>query len=632
MPHRVSPVPSQAPPQSEPQFAELAELQTLRQQVAQARDRERAWQAVSDTARDLTVLREPQRVLQAIVERGRALVGSHVAWIALPDSQREDELVVKAIDGVSTEWAQQMRAASGRGVAGYVRRTRAPFATSDYFAETRVLHDAGLDATLRGEGVQSMVAVPMLSGADLLGVLVVADRSVRDYTHLDIAALGTLAAHAVVAVLNAQAFAQTRTALAQAEHSNAQLQQKTAALELAADAHERLTRLVARGATLSDVCRTVSNLLEASVILVDAADAVVCAAQPQSVGQIEPDDATVAARLRNFSVHAALDESRLSGRSVAASAPAGALTANNGRIAAIVGGTRLLGGLVALSTVPLSDVAVRTLERSALVLAVMLLSPGRLSEHGAGGRESLLFDLLNPLRTGSASLARHAAAQGFQDDGQPVLALMRPSDDSTSVSLNAMVRVFRERLPARRTLVDALNGTVAVLSWAHQPEPLRRLLEQTLADTTGVAARGLVSAPCANFAALPAALASLQRGLALLDALGGDSGIRQAAQLAPYVAAFGGRTPPDIGVLTSFIEATIGPLLAHDSSRAARLAPSLLMYFELGCSARAAAVKLGIHVNTMNNRLIAGAALLGPWDAPGRGFELHLALRLAALQ
>lgn len=633
---RVSPlasqVPSQSAPQSAPQFSELAELQTLRLQVAQALDRERAWQAVSDTARDLTVLREPQRVLQAIVERGRALLGSHVAWIAFPDSHREGELVVQAIDGVSTEWAQQMRAASGRGVVGYVRRTRSPFATSDYFAETRVVHDAHLDDTLRGEGVQSMVAVPMLSGVDLLGVLVVADRSVRSYTHLDIAALGTLAAHAVVAVLNAQAFAQTRTALAQAEHSNAQMQQKTAALELAADAHERLTRLVARGATLLDVCRTVASLLAVNVVLLDAADAVVCSAQPEGLGQIETTDADVAALMKNFSVHAALDESRLSGRSVAASATAATLSGSHGRIAAIVGGRRLLGGLFTLSAVPLSDVEVRTLERSALVLAVMLLSPGRLSEHAASWRESLLLDMLNPLRTGNASLARQAAAHGFQDDGTPVLALMQTSGGNTSITPEALVRALRERLPARRSLVDELNGTVVVLSWAQQPEPLRRLLEQTLADAPGVAARGLVSAPCATFAALPAALASLQRGLALLDALGGNSGIRLEAQLAPYVAAFSGATQTDTGVLTGFIEATIGPLLAHDSSRAARLAPSLLMYLELGCNARAAAVKLGIHVNTLNNRLAGAAALLGPWDAPGRGFELHLALRLAALQ
>ena len=176
------------------------ELAALRLQVAQARDRERAWRAVSDTVRDLTVLRETDRVLQAIVERSRVLLGSHIGWIAGPDPDRDGELAVLAIDGVSTEWAQLMRSTRGRGAAGYVQRTRSPFSTADYFAEERIAHDPRIDATLRSEGVQSMVAVPMLAGADFVGVLVLADRSARDYTHPDIASLGMLAAHGVVAL------------------------------------------------------------------------------------------------------------------------------------------------------------------------------------------------------------------------------------------------------------------------------------------------------------------------------------------------------------------------------------------------------------------------------------------------
>lgn len=66
-----------------------------------------------------------------------------------------------------------------------------------------MLHDARLDATLRSEGVQSMAAMPLLSRADFLGVLVLADRDARDYSHPDIATLSMLAAHAVVAIRNA---------------------------------------------------------------------------------------------------------------------------------------------------------------------------------------------------------------------------------------------------------------------------------------------------------------------------------------------------------------------------------------------------------------------------------------------
>ena len=610
----------------------MTELEALRFQVAQAQDRERAWQAVSDTARDLTVLREPQLVLQAIVERGRALLGSHVAWIASPDSHHGDDLVVQAIDGVSTEWAQQMRAASGRGVVGYVKQTRSPFATSDYYSEQRVVHDVNIDATLRREGVQSMVAVPMLSGAELLGVLVVADRASREYTHPDIAALGTLAAHAVVAVLNAQAFAQTRAALAQAEQSNAQLQLHTAALELAAEAHERLTRLVARGATLVDVCRTVSSLLAATVVLLDEADSVICAAQAERSGNDSTQDIGLAAILPALPLHAALDNSRVSGHSVVVTGVKLNSAHRVGQIAAIVGGNRLLGGLLVLSPVPLTDVARRTLERSALVIAVMLLAQGRLPDDLAGRPQALLLDLLNPLRAGSAKLAHEAAAHGFAQYGLPVLGLVRATNASGGASLATLIRGLRDRLDARRTLVDEFDGSIVLMSCGDPPSLLRQSIEQALDDTKRAVVTGLISTPCPKLADLPTALASLQRGMVLLQGLGARAGIRLEAELAPYLAAFSAGGAPDGVVLKSFIDARIGPLLLHDRTRTAILAPSLLMYLDLGYNARAAALKLGVHVNTVNNRLAAAAALIGPWDAPGRGFELHLALRLAAVR
>ena len=610
----------------------ISELEALRFQVAQAQDRERAWQAVSDTARDLTVLREPQLVLQAIVERGRALLGSHVAWIASPDSNHGDDLVVQAIDGVSTEWAQQMRAASGRGVVGYVRRTRSPFATSDYYSEQRVVHDVNIDATLRREGVQSMVAVPMMSGAELLGVLVVADRASREYTHPDIAALGTLAAHAVVAVLNAQAFTQTRAALALAEQSNAQLQLHTAALELAAEAHERLTRLVARGATLVDVCRTVSSLLAAKVVLLDEADRVVCAAQPEGSGNDSTLTIGLAAILPELPLHAALDNSRVSGQSVVVTGVKLNAADRVGQIAAIVGGNRLLGGLLVLSPTALTDVARRTLERSALVIAVMLLAKGRLPDDLGSRPQALLLDLLNPLRAGSAKLAREAAAHGFLDHGLPVLGLVRINNASGGISPATIVRSLKDRLDVRRTLVDEFDGSIVLISCGDPPSLLRQSIERALDDTKRVVVTGLISTPCPTLADLPAALASLQRGMVLLQGLGARAGIRLEAELAPYLAAFSVGGAPDGVVLKSFIDARIGPLLSHDSTRNANLAPSLLMYLDLGHSARATADKLGVHVNTVNNRLSAAAALIGPWDTPGRGFELHMALRLAAVR
>jgi len=603
-------------------------LTALRLQVAQSRDRERAWRAVSDTARDLTVLREPEGVLQAIVERSRALLGSHIGWIAGPDVDREDDLVVLAIDGVTAEWAQLMRVAQGRGAVGYVRRTRSPFATADYFAEERVTHDAQIDATLRGEGVQSMLAVPMLSGTDFVGVLVLADRVARDYTHPDIATLGMLAAHAVVAVRNAQAHAQTRAALAQAEISNQRLQQQTDALEMAAEAHERLTRLVAQGGSQADVCRTVASLLGADVVVVDGADTVLCSAGPDGAG-VNRAGTALARWLQGLQLHAALDDSRLSGRSVAMAAPPGRV----GRLAAIVGGSRLLGGLLVLSAAPLSEVAVRTLERSALVMALMLLAPKFPVDVQATDSEHLLADLLHPLRVGSAALAGQAVARGLAPGTMTVLALLEVAAATTA----AVQRRLRARLDDPRAIVCQLDGRVVVLCADIGPEALRQTLLKALDELPRLPTVGLVSARCDTLALLPGSFATLHQGLALLRTLAADApatlgAIRLVDELAPFVATFGSSAPAGAPAPQTFIDATIGVLVAHDRARGTKLASSLLMYLDLGCSAKAAANRLELHVNTLHNRLAAASALLGPWELPGRRLALHLALQLHALR
>ena len=610
------------------------ELAALRQQVAQARDRERAWRAVSETVRDLTILREPDRVLQAIVERSRVLLGSHIGWIAGPDAECDGELAVLAINGVSTEWAQLMRATRGRGAAGYVQRTRSPFSTSDYFAEERIAHDPQIDATLRSEGVQSMIAVPMLAGAEFVGVLVLADRSAREYTHPDIATLGMLAAHAVVAVGNAQAHAKTRAALAQAERSNTLLAKQSEALEMAAEAHEQLTRLVAQGGTQADVCRTVASLLGAEVVVVDGADAVLCSAGPDGAGGTEADSG-LAHWLSGLRLHTALDDSRISGRSMELSSPPG----RHGRLAAIVGGSRLLGGLLVLSAAPLSDVAVRTLERSALVMAVMLLSRRLPTDGQAADAETLLVDLLHPLRADSTELAGRAAARGLPPGAVTALALLEVAAEGGHAAATTMAvqRRLQTRLGDACALVGVLDGRIVVLCAGLTPEELRQALLKALADNPRLVAGGLVSARCETLAALPDSFATLHDGMALLRTLSAsDPGVvvpvRLADELAPYVAVFGRNAPAGAASAQAFIDASIGALVAHDRARGTQLARSLLMYLDLGCSAKAAASRLDLHVNTLYNRLAAATALLGPWELPGRRLALHLALQLHALR
>ena len=80
--------------------------------------------------------------------------------------------------------------------------------------------------------------------------------------------------------------------------------------------------------------------------------------------------------------------------------------------------------------------------------------------------------------------------------------------------------------------------------------------------------------------------------------------------------------------LADFLEATIGPLLAHDRKRDSELAATLLAYFDSNQNAKTTAQRLGIHVNTVRQRLATIEDLLGHWGHASRALEIHIALRV----
>jgi DNA-binding PucR family transcriptional regulator len=80
------------------------------------------------------------------------------------------------------------------------------------------------------------------------------------------------------------------------------------------------------------------------------------------------------------------------------------------------------------------------------------------------------------------------------------------------------------------------------------------------------------------------------------------------------------------------VTATLGPLLDYDSRRGTELRGTLHAYFDAGNSAARAATMLGVHVNTVTQRLDRVAQVLGSgWSAPDRALEVQLALKLHGL-
>jgi len=117
---------------------------------------------------------------------------------------------------------------------------------------------------------------------------------------------------------------------------------------------------------------------------------------------------------------------------------------------------------------------------------------------------------------------------------------------------------------------------------------------------------------------------------AVVLALGRTSDCVDSTELGPYRALFSATGRGELG---SFVDHTIGPLLAHDAEHGRDLARTLRVYLDQARHHARTCALLHIHANTLYQRLDRVTELLGPtWREPGAAFDLQLALRLQALR
>lgn len=584
----------------------------IRERIEWHQQKERGLLAVIDSAQDLTALRDVDRVLAAIVHRARQLVASDVGYLSIYDPT-EGDFYVRATDGAFSERFKRIRVPGDVGLCGHVARTRAPHSSTDYMTDARFSHTRGIDHGVSDEHIRAILGVPLLIGDRVLGVLFVGDRYARPYSPWEISILTTLASHASVALENARLFAENEVALAQTSAANAQLQDQTEATQFAADAHEKLTALVARGGSLHDVVAMVAALLDGDVVVLDESE------QPS----VWSDHATAwdaLAYAEQDSIHTALFTSRSQGRSV--------LAYQNDRrvcrVAAITSGAGLLGGLAITTPHDLTHLETRTLERAALVAGMVLLSQERANYAGHGNRVDLLRAIFDPHRDVSRTETAHLNALGLDSRKPLTLAIASVIEGDAQYVLKRLQTVLKRDA----TLFDHYDGYIVCLSTSNSEASLAHAIQACVSAKPGLAVTCVDAAPAA-LTALPQVLTSLKRCVTLLAALGRDRTAAHEAALSLYARLFDGRNNEDI---TAFIDATLGALATSDASRASDLCHTLLAYLDAGRNASLTARALGVHVNTLRQRLDAISGALPDWQSDGRALDVHMALRLQRLR
>jgi hypothetical protein len=610
---------AEALPDAPPGKSTLTELvrmaMAVRNRLELLQQREQGMLAVIESAQDLSSRLNLTSLLRAIVSKARNLLGSDLAWLSTHDAERGEFHVVVAEGGLSRS-VTDMVARRDRGVVSIVMSTRLPFTTPDYLHDRRFTHDARLDDTFRTEGITALVGVPLIWDGEVTGLLFVADRYHRVHSAQSLSILCTLATHAAVALRNARDFEQASAALANADAARAELERHLRSIQAAADAHEQMTSLLSRGASLATLCETVAQLLGGSLLVLDEAAQVIGRGSAPDYGG-EAAQGYVAHGERSADVARALSRSRQTGRSVQAYEAGD----ERCRVMPVIGGEDILGSIALFHRGELDELAVRTLERSSSVIGIVLLSQERLEASKSRGVAALLRALVSPRQDQTAPMADRAARLGL-DLAQP-LALLLVELDSPSAGYAA--RRFRAFPPQDGVLADDIDGVLVMLCAASRAPELRGLVTQWARGELAAAHRGVLSRPVAAVAEIPAVYATLRRALGVLGRMGVQGHVIGQNELALYSTLF---ETHDRSSLATFLEATIGAVTSHDRKRGTELAATLLCYFDSNQNAKTTAQRLGIHVNTVRQRLATIEDLLGHWGSATRALELHIALRL----
>ncbi|OFS13327.1 GAF domain-containing protein [Kytococcus sp. HMSC28H12] len=271
---------------------------------------------------------------------------------------------------------------------------------------------------------------------------------------------------------------------------------------------------------------------------------------------------------------------------------------------------RLLGWLVPAT--PLSEESARVaLERAAPTVALTLMAQQATAQAAGRARTLHLLELLTTREDEEVDPAELRLA-GLDPRRRHVVVIV----DGQGAAAEDPPEWLR-RLPRGTAVLGHRQDAVLVVPAG--PEAVADVLRP--ADLLAS-----VSAPVVPVDGLRAAYTEAVETMKALRALGETRAVvgPQDVGLHRLLLGDAGR-----GRLREAFERQLGEVRAHEARRGVPLLGTMAAFLDCGGSPGATASALGVHVNTVYQRLAVVDGLIGAdWRRPGRALELHVLLRL----
>lgn len=569
--------------------------------------RERELSSLYATARSLTALGEIDAVLDSIVRAAHELVGTDFTYLSLVGP--EGDLAVTASQGTISPAFRAARIPSGTGVGGRVLATGAAVWVSNYLQTQEVPHDAAFDDLVQPEGMVALLGVPLLVGEEVIGVLFAADRTERPFQNDEVALLSAFADHAAVALNNARLYAASTSALAELQQAYRTIEEQVAVVERAQSMHEALTQVVLAGGGADDVAALLVEHLRGTVTVFDRTGEVVATRTAPGVA------APAAARPSPDPV----EQARQSGRWVTTTDASGLWHS----AATVQAGDTHLGALLLTRDHGPSPVDIRSLERAAQIMGLLVLKETAVAEAEERVSGELLTELLVAASgIGPAQRAR-AQARGVDVAALDVLVVAECELRTTS----EVARRLHALATEHGGLAGEHLGRPTLLLRADRVESAAREVHGRLRRELNVPVR--VVAERVREQRWGRAFDLASRCCTLMATLGVDDQGSTASDYALFALLFDGERAADLDQL---LDDALGALVEHDARRSTELVRTLSSWFTHGGNLTRTAADLHVHVNTLLKRLARVDTVIGEdWRTPDRSLQLQVALRLHTL-
>lgn len=549
-----------------------------------------------------------KEALDNLVSATRQLLSADVAHINLHSGDgRYDS--TRAIQGEMTEAFRRQKTPPGAGLTGLVTETKSPYIASGYLSDTRIQHSPSGDASVRSDGLRTLVGVPVMHRDDVVAVLIVSFRATTSISDEQLGLLVSIATLAALAMEDARVRDHQRAVSRKTQEDSTRLKAENAQLAWAAACYVDLMDLVLLHRGIDALVGAISNTFQCPAGVLDPQGVLVAAARDTAGPTFSLSDGIV---------------ERLGG-SVGGEPLVfkNSDEANPLWLCPVSYQDELLGATYVCRD-SLDEIEQVTLARMGRLVGQALgdLKYGTASsEMDSGTVVSLLEGRTQDDYTLDISHALGAAA------AKSLVAVVAMGDPTQRVRMHHFgVRLAREY----SGIAGSQDGRLVILIPGHDAMSAATAVQSRL--TTSLGSPVWVGAARSDEPrGLSLATAEALRCARCLKRTGPKGGAATVEMLGQIGLLLGSESDETVG---EFVRMSIGPLLQYDAARGSELVRTLEAYLGHNSSLKAAATELHVHPNTVLQRLQKITVLLGEDDwrsRPDKRLDLQLALRLNGL-